>query len=50
MLIAATSFLFDFIRVVTLDLILALTLIGYDLEYFKLYNQFSLLISSHFIS
>jgi hypothetical protein len=41
----ATSSLFNFMRVATLDLILALTLGDCDLGYFKPYNQFSLLIS-----
>jgi hypothetical protein len=43
-MIVATSFLFDFMRVATCDLTLALTLRGCDLEYIKLYNQFPLLI------
>jgi hypothetical protein len=44
MLIIVTSLLFDFMRVVTCALALALTLRCYDLEYFKLYDKFSLLI------
>jgi hypothetical protein len=36
---------FDFMRVATCDLVLALTLRGCDLEYFKPYDQFTLLIS-----
>jgi hypothetical protein len=44
-LILSTSFLFDLMRVATLDLVLALTLRGCDLEYFTPYDQFSFLIS-----
>jgi hypothetical protein len=44
-LILSTSFLSDLMRVVTLDLVLALTLRGCDLEYFTPYDQFPLLIS-----
>jgi hypothetical protein len=40
MLILITSFLFDFVRVTTFDLASALTLIGCDLDYFTLYDQF----------
>jgi hypothetical protein len=42
MLILFTSFLFDFMRVATIDLALALTLRGCDLEYFTPYDQFPL--------
>jgi hypothetical protein len=45
MLIIDTSSLFDFIRVATLDLALALTLRGCDLKYFTPYDQFLPLIS-----
>jgi hypothetical protein len=38
-------FLFDFMRVATFDLALALILRGCDLEFFTPYDQFSLLIS-----
>jgi hypothetical protein len=38
-------FLFDLMRVATLDLVPALALRGCDLEYFKPCDQFSLLIS-----
>jgi hypothetical protein len=48
MLIVATSLLFDFIMIATNDLALALTLRSCDLEYFKLYDQFPLLISKLF--
>jgi hypothetical protein len=45
MLILITLSLFDFMRVATIDLTLALTLRGYDLEYFTPYDQFPLFIS-----
>jgi hypothetical protein len=45
MLIVVTSSLFDFMRVATLDLALALTRRGCDLKYFTPYDQFQLLIS-----
>jgi hypothetical protein len=45
MLIAATLHLFDFMKVATCDLALALTLNVCDLEYFKSCDQFPLLIS-----
>jgi hypothetical protein len=45
MLILATSFLFDFMRVATFDLTSALTLRGCDLKYFTPYDQFPLFIS-----
>jgi hypothetical protein len=41
----ATSFLFHFMTVATLGLALALTLRGCDLEYFKPYVEFPLLMS-----
>jgi hypothetical protein len=44
MLILATSFLFDFMRVVTFDLASVLTLKVCDLEYFIPYDKFTLLI------
>jgi hypothetical protein len=44
-LIIATSSHFDFMRVATLDLALALTLKGCDLVYFTQYDQFPPLIS-----
>jgi hypothetical protein len=43
-LIVVTSLSFDFMRIATCDLALVLTFRGYDLEYFKSYDQFSLLI------
>jgi hypothetical protein len=45
MLIVATSLLFDIMRIATCDLALALTFRGCELEYFKPYDQFTLLIS-----
>jgi hypothetical protein len=45
MLIFVTSFLFDFVRVDTFDLVSTFTLRGCDFEYFTLYDQFPLLIS-----
>jgi hypothetical protein len=48
MLILITLSLFDFMRVATIDLTLALTLRGYDLEYSTPYDQFPLLISKTF--
>jgi hypothetical protein len=44
-LIIVTSLLFDFIRLATCDLVLALTLRGGDLGYLEPYDQFSLLVS-----
>jgi hypothetical protein len=41
-LILATLFLFDFMKDATYDLASALTLRGYDLEYFTPYDQFPL--------
>jgi hypothetical protein len=45
MVIVATSFLFDFMRVATCAFALTLTLRGSDLGYFKPYDQFLFFIS-----
>jgi hypothetical protein len=45
MLILATLFIFDFMKISTFDLALALTLRDCDLEYFTSNDQFSFLIS-----
>jgi hypothetical protein len=44
----ATLLLFDFMRVATCDLALAMTLSSCGLEYFKPYDQFPLLIFKSF--
>jgi hypothetical protein len=45
MMIVATSFLFDFMRVATCAFAFASYLRGCDLRYFIMYDQFHLLIS-----